>query len=373
MPDILTPFSFPVTDVTPATTPLPAVSCKEAITQYLNSPVEACATNKESLVANVSSHPLIAALHAAFSSHYPISLSPDIIWLTITQGLAIHINEYAETLRHQFVSHKDKLNIRVRRDGFVKGSPHNHWPGVFSEFSEAIKAHIGSAHALIVADFTTTGLIEKAASEVVLMDAMQSYFTFEVYTLCGIPSISLEGQPDDWRRIHDRVTRFKDFGLDWWVSALLPILKQFEETAEGRIDQNFWESMYKINGPMGSGSPYISGWINALFPYLRDIKFSQGFSWGFKRNEWVAVQHAHEGPSRGDFPNSPSKAPFKWIFQEEPAEISFAMEFIGGLIGVSQCQETFTLRPEIGWAIREAQELVLAIEGLSARMDSELL
>jgi hypothetical protein len=30
------------------------------------------------------------------------------------------------------------------------------------------------------------------------------------------------------------------------------------------------------------------------------------------------------------------------------------LEFLGGFVGVAQDQETLTLRPEIGWAVREA-------------------
>jgi hypothetical protein len=32
----------------------------------------------------------------------------------------------------------------------------------------------------------------------------------------------------------------------------------------------------------------------------------------------------------------------------------FDMDFLGGLVGVAQDQETLALRPEIGWAVREA-------------------
>ena len=52
---------------------------------------------------------LISAIHTAWSSHYPLTLTPDIIWLCIAQGLAQHINtDYnAEKLRHLFVEHED--------------------------------------------------------------------------------------------------------------------------------------------------------------------------------------------------------------------------------------------------------------------------
>jgi hypothetical protein len=33
---------------------------------------------------------------------------------------------------------------------------------------------------------------------------------------------------------------------------------------------------------------------------------------------------------------------------------SFDMEFLGGVVGVAEDQETLALRPEVGWAVREA-------------------
>src|SRR5262249_17854630 len=154
-------------------------------------PVESCSRYHGKLVAGNRSHPLIGALHAAFATHRPVCLSPDIIWLTLTQGLAHHINANAEQLRHLFVQHEGKLKIIVRRDDFSKGSPENPWPEVLAKISAAIHEHIGDAHGLIVAGFSTTGPVERAASEVVLLDAMQAFFSYEVHTLCGIPSITL--------------------------------------------------------------------------------------------------------------------------------------------------------------------------------------
>ncbi len=100
--------TFPVSPVSPASKPLPEVPCCEAVACFLGGPVEACSHYHGQLVAHVRSHPLIAALHAAFSLHHPLCLSPDIIWLTLTQGLAHHVHAHAEELRHQFVKYLDK-------------------------------------------------------------------------------------------------------------------------------------------------------------------------------------------------------------------------------------------------------------------------
>jgi hypothetical protein len=45
-----------------------------------------------------------------------------------------------------------------------------------------------------------------------------------------------------------------------------------------------------------------------------------------------------------------SKAPFSWDYLDR----SFDMEFLGGFVGVSQDRETLAVKPEIGWAVREA-------------------
>jgi hypothetical protein len=110
------------------------------------------------------SHPFIGAVHTAFANHYPLTISPDHIWMCITQGLSNHVNANAEKLRSMFVKHKTgKETLSVKRDDFVKGDPNNPWPEVFDEFSEQIRDHIGAeTHDLLTPEFTTTGPNEKA-------------------------------------------------------------------------------------------------------------------------------------------------------------------------------------------------------------------
>src|SRR5207253_7510188 len=135
----------------------------------------------------------------------PLVLSPDILWLLVAQGFANHVNANAEELRPQLVKHSGKAVIAVRRDDFIKGSPENPWPEVFEEFSGQIRDHVGQAtHELLQPAFSTTGVTERAAAQVVLLDAMQSYFSNEFHTLCGIPEIVLEGTAHDWGKLSER-------------------------------------------------------------------------------------------------------------------------------------------------------------------------
>jgi Domain of unknown function (DUF4419) len=348
------PTIFDVSDVKKATRPLREISYRRAIELLLAAPrqsrsnsqqakIEACSQYRSKLVASVKYHPFIAALHQAFNDHRPLSLSPDMMWLLIAQGLANHINCYAEELRSHFVKHQGKVKIVVVNDEFVKGKQTNDWTQVFAEFSTSIRQHIGGVnHDLFVPTFSTTGVVEKAASEIVLLDAMQSYFESEVDTLCGIPQIQLEGTIADWQQLLARTEQMDRFQLEWWVDALIPILEQFILTAQGTPNRDFWRSMYKYDDD--SGDAIVTGWITRFFPYLNE-----------ERSVPVSIRQQQFYQDReiqiSSFPSGLAKAPFVWKY----LDTNYPMEFIGGFMGVKQDRHSLFLRPEIGWVVREVK------------------
>ena len=212
---------FDVSKVKPLETKVEKQKMKEAVETLVASKVEACDNYTADVLRHPGYHSLMAAANYAYSYHYPLVLSPSAIWITIAQGLANHINNNAEELRHCFVTHEGKEKIEVRRDNFVRRSPENPWAEVFGEFSFKLKEKmLGDTHGLIVTDFSTSTPTDRAASEVVLMDAMKSYFDYYVCTACGIPSVALEGTKEDWEKIVSRVEKFTAYGLDWWVKTL---------------------------------------------------------------------------------------------------------------------------------------------------------
>jgi hypothetical protein len=493
--------TFEVSEVHRASEPLPEVPYKEAVEALLKTvapvrrshPLEACARYHGQLIARVPFHPVVAAAHRAFMDHRPLCLAPDIIWLTICQGVANHINAHSEELRPRIVSHQGKITIHVRRDAFVKGSPENPWADAIEELTGKVREHIGSSFDLFQPTFTTTGPVERAAVGVVLLDAMQSYFRYDMETLCGIPAIALEGTPEDWQAIADRAEQFAFLDLEWWLEPLREVLRQFIAAAQGNVDRSFWKSLYKYHDE--SGGPMITGWISTLFPYLidtgtglaihrnpyltldsqrsddidldddiddeiDDIAIDEEDSDDFDEldedaesplakqppnrlilghkqdmedplaavpdltevsdhespteNEpprqfiWITADHIevpvtaddmevpsrtdrdldedfdedyhdervvgawlrpmpkrrrdeedHDadlgwGPRISDLPSGISRAPFHWDYLDR----SFDMEFLGGFVGVSQDKDTLTVKPEIGWAVREGPKRI---------------
>ncbi len=357
-----------VSNVTRAKQTLTETSPKEAIEALVRFNVEACSEYHGKIVA-AQYHPFVAAVNAAFCDHRPLILSPDMLWLLIGQGFARHVNANSEKLRHLFVEHSEKKKIVVRRDDFVKGSPENPWGEVFGEFSAQIKKHIGEVnHFNILASFSTTGAIEKAANEIVLMDSLKSYFEYEVETLCGIPEVTLEGTAEDWSELHKRAEALgSTYDLGWWINRIAPILERIARNAAGADDPELWNNIYKVDN--NSGGPYINGWVVDFFPYLQTTGFVHK-----ERDELVDDQEevfanrdhfreekiekrnwlfdgGYDQEITTDFlPGSLCRAPFIWKY----FGFNYEMEFVAGFIGFTQNAKDCAVRPKIGWAVREA-------------------
>ncbi len=368
--------TFEVSKVAPANTLLHEVTYKVAIESLLTSKVEACSSSEKRLLANTHlystpSHHFLEAVYLAFNDHRPLVLSPDMIWLLIAQGFANHINANAEKLRSRFVKHQGKCQIFVRRDDFIKGSSENPWPEVFDEFSSQIRSHIGEeSHNLFLPNFSTTGPTEQAAMQIVLLDAMRSYFDYNMTSICGIPRITLEGTLLDWQRLVKRANFLAQFELGWWIEPLVPILNEFISAIEGRINTQFWQSIYQKNSKSGRGD-YVTGWVTVFFPYLMNRQTEQVSEknlWIIEasKSSWIVeiidqdwlydddldVYKDPKGVRTSAFPNGLAKAPFNW----QHSEHSYKMEFLGGFVGVYQDHNSLALRPEIGWAVREADD-----------------
>lgn len=318
-------------------------SVAENLQGLLGAPVEASGANAP-VVIGTKLNGLISAVHTAFGKHFPLVLSPDDIWLALAQGFALHVEANAEALRKQFVQHEGQPTI-LHMNNYHRGDPNNPWPESFKFFSDEIEKHIGKKRDLLVADFSTTGVIEKAASEVVLMGAMKQYFKYREMTLCGIPEITLLGSTEDWKSIRRRVETFAEFDLGWWVEGLLPILDRFVLASQGKADPAFWDGIYKDGG--GSGGPFVTGWINAFFPYIEDYK-TKGYT---RINQYATkakLSEGYHGPNTASFPPGLAKVPFVWDY----LGVEFNYEFLGGFVGAHQ-EETLAVRPAIGWAVRE--------------------
>jgi hypothetical protein len=304
-------------------------------------------------------HPLIDAVHVAFSEHRPLTISPDSIWLVIVQGFSHHVAENAAELRHRLVRHQGRCELTVETHDLTLTS----FEQAIASFSAQIRQAIDPVlHETLICDFSTTSPAIRTASEVALMDSFSSYFTYGMNCICGIPKVTIEGTPEDWQRIRGRVEVIATFGLEWWVSRLRPILDEFVRAAEGYPTPQFWKAIYK---PVQAyGDEVVTGWVADLFPYLGDApdrRRSHVFE--HERHEWalpiengVATKkllfhrQGWKGVRLKGFPSGLSSAPVKVRFQDGSSTL---VDLVAGFLAVQQDTSDHTLSPLIGWCVAE--------------------
>lgn len=336
-------------DVKLATKPLSEVSYVKAIETRIGGKFEACEFKlRNELFVETDIHPFVSSLYIAYADHRKISISPDMIWLLICQGFSTHVNINSEKLRTKFVSFNDKKKLIVNTEPisnkFKKGSINTPWQLAFPAMADSISKYVKTdIHNLYVQSFSTTTSSEKAAYEVALLNVMSGYFEYEYDTACGIPEINIEGTKEDWQKIKTNLEYFKGYNIDNWVNSLEPIIQQFINASENKIDNNFWSNIFKRKDE--SGGPYITGWVINFFPYI------SGGNRKMIKNPYIDREPKEfmEGLKTNQFNNGLSKAEFIWNYFGNKYE----MEFLAGFVGIKQDKKSLTLRPEIGWLVKE--------------------
>ena len=364
--------TFAVQQVKPGTTRLKTYKTQEAVAAHLGTRPEACSDYTADCLADLHCHPLFAAAHLAFAGHFPLVLSPDMLWNVILQGLAQHVKNNAERLRPKLVAHAGRKVIEVVRPDFTPGSPENPWAEVIAEFSAKVQRHVGDKYAALVPSFSTTGPAERTACEVALLDTFQPYFQYELRCVCGIPEITLEGTPADWDALGAKIDALEPFELDWWTPHLRMIAAQFRRAARGEVNRTFWANIYKHQTVYGGST--VNGWLALLVPYTKNYRTGSYTV----RNEvlgypldWANNALPTEDPNGGrprfgtgryggvstqSLPGGVSRAPFRMTFGRGGQEVTRSMEFVGGFVGATQDPKTLAVRPKLGWAVVPADE-----------------
>lgn len=286
----------------------------------------------------------------AWCQHRPVVLTPDSIWLIICQQFSHIVNKDSERYRGVLVSHEGRKELQVKtNDLFSKQAD---WNGLISGFTAEIDKYTNNDLATtLVADFSTTGTDERIASEVTLMDVVKPFFEYKaIYAVCGIPSITLTGTPDDWRRVLAKTQALDAFGMDWWTSEIVPILEEFVKAAEGRPDYWFWKDIVKKTRPRKIQGPVCArhqprmtkfdGWFLKFFPYdnkgktPNKVKITQTML-----PETVVVPFKYQVVTLDGV-----------VLEETP------LELVAGIVGVIEDPENYSMTPKIGWFVRTVKQ-----------------
>lgn len=336
--------SFELFDVEPASVPSQTVSTRNAVETLINGPVESCSHLLSKCLKGVSTNPLLTAAAICHAEHRPLALSPDAIWLTILQGFSIHLEENWEEWKSQVVSTSlEHRVVNVSTEEFPIGSPESPWDELIVEAtSNAYGAVQENVADLFNASFSITTKHDRAAMDIAFLAAVNNHISlYDIISVCGIPSIELKGNLDDWRKIRSLVDRLDAFGLSWWTKKLKPICDEFVHAFETAPNVEFWKKLYTIGDPICKALDRVTGWIGYLFPFTISIREGARISSQFTGGE---------PPSLETFPIGLREISMR-------SQRNSIVKLMGGFLGITQSDNGLTLRPLAGWAIRRQSRM----------------
>lgn len=211
----------------------------------------------------------------AYSSHHNLLIRPDDVWFAILTQLSIYINKHAEELRGKFIppSQNGKKELGVVEFG-TRFSVDN---GLMAEkMTHLLQKNVvdPELRAWMIPAFTTTSKKDEIVASILMMGSLQKYFTYSCRYMCGIPSVTLLGEQEDWVKILKRLEKLPTFGEEptQWYRLLKPVLSRFISTfgTQDAEISDFWARI--INRRRGSGVDRISGWLSAFCFWNEDGK-----------------------------------------------------------------------------------------------------
>lgn len=216
----------------------------------------------------------VNAAFEAYCQHHHLVLRPEDVWFAVLTQLSFYVNAHAEELRSVFVAHDGQKEVTVSAAGTI----HTVDIGALAvELTTEMDRHIvdEGLRAWILPDFSTTEPSDLVTAAVIMMGTMQKYFSYGMELTCGIPSVTLLGDRDDWVRIRRRLDDGGGGGgrLDSWgdetalfAARLRTVLDYFVRSFDAPEDPQVLEFWGKIahHEDTGSGLEYLSGWITAF-------------------------------------------------------------------------------------------------------------
>ena len=303
-------------------------------------------TNEEKIFSHEKSS-LIQGLIYAYKNHYPITVTPDMIWILILQGFSRFMEKYENLVRERFVNFTGKKDLKVERlDYSPQSATKEVWDGIMKEFVEKIGKNVGQETIdNLECNFSTTSPAALVTSQVSIMSAMKQYFTYKVLMAgCGISSITLEGSLQDWEKIKSKLEFLSTKALKWWTKHLIPIIDNIIATkkyynSKGKLSKElieFWKGMIRLKGKGDMYDPHmVNGWIVKFIPNLSNEK-----------------PEVYEEIYETNVPDQIISCPMEltWL-SLTGKKIDYSCSLFSGFYGMVQDKETFNVRPVIGYAI----------------------
>lgn len=210
-----------------------------------------------------SGNGFIWSAYHAYSDHHHLIIRPEDVWFAILTQMSFYINANAEKLRTFFVAHEGQKELEVISNVADFGR-------MAQDMTDLIAKNVvdPGLRDWVMPSFSTTIDCDRIVGAVLFMGAMQKYFSYRMTITCGIPSVTLLGEADDWREMLGRLDKLELLGEEPSIFAgmlkhiLSHMVLSFEEPESAQV-LHFWNTIVHHNS-LFSGTDYLSGWLTAF-------------------------------------------------------------------------------------------------------------
>ena len=340
----------------------------------------------EEICSGPTSNAFFDAFFLAFVLHGEIVLSPDDIWIQISSCFAQYVNNYAEKLRDKIVGFQNKKDLIViydERDPGMQNMKEKNfrWDVLVNNFSGLIKKNtLNDIGEIIECNYSTTGPVEKIASQISLMNSCEKYFNYRIGVKgCGIRKVHFLGDEQDWISLKEKLFKLRTFNLveaeefDNWITKVGKIIDKFIDAYNDFVDLDFWNGIiqefdgYELKHGSSGGvyyqlSNFVNGWLLDFFLFdnkneffvhnLTDKSLTNPEENGFVKKNGKNCSKFKEGTTLDRFPTGFFKAPvlIEYLYGPRCGE-RIPVNFIAGFSNVV-CEDS-VYRPQISFAVAD--------------------
>ena len=304
----------------------------------------------------------------AYANHYSLEISPDDIWLLILDGIRLHVKYNRDALKDRFVAPGVDTAIVIRNDSLSWDTTYAKWHGVianlFDSLQQRLPAETGEP---LNVKFSTTSPIDYNISRSMVMAIASEYYTYTLIESCGIPKIKVNGTKLDWSLLKDSFNKLASrLDLEWWSKELNPVLDEFINIFEGKINLNHWRKIYKYpeTEDEDCGSDMIKGWITKFYPYIGRDNLE-------RRTDW------NEGVDYYDIPMGLTDVDVTWLHYGKKIPLKIYTGFVGIQVDTTKimlkASRGYALMSYCGWCnLKNIAKTLTYIPGKPLRLQESL-
>ncbi|CAL8131081.1 unnamed protein product [Orchesella dallaii] len=303
---------------------------------------------------------LVRTVVDCYSFHHNLIIRPDDVWAAIMSQFSWYASRNANKLGSEFnkfhVEQGGSQRILFETSGAISTLPYD---GMVFSFQKDISYVFedDSLRNWILPGFSTTTENDHVTIGLMFMGQIKTvlYKRSKIVTVkCGVPHITLDGTVGDWIEIKRRLKKLNHYGLDKWYDLLLPIITQFEEVKEGRIDAEFWREMVYVQK---LDYHYVTGWITAFCIYhtLQSLDYGGVHPQQNQNLEWLSssnpkINKTYPAIVLSDIPSEVAQMEVKIQRNDENGKI-YKGVLLAGHVAAELKEDGETVQPTLGWAM----------------------